>query len=356
MNTRTEVDSILDVLMERGLISSVHSSSDSNLTFHCPFPENHGGRARQSTPSFGIAISPERLGSWNCLSCHEAGRSIYTLYKKLTGESLDGEKLEDLGIELPTLEEELDGLLKDMEAPRNASPVCKTSYPQGGACRDYVEAKAYLTSRNIPPYLWDKYGLTFYAEKTMPAVGWGLEESNVSGRRIIIPLRWNNKVIGYSARAIDKSAKVRYYRPVSGIGETLYDPANVLQKAGGVAFITEGEISAWACDRENVPCMATYGSILHAGQAKYLTRFKLNVFLYDNDTAGREGYAKALALYGKKINMYALWFPTFTNHEGKEVSHDPASLTPGWGKKILELAQKRLGRKVDDLDKLVEGL
>ena len=136
------------------------------------------------------------------------------------------------------------------------------------------------------------------------------ESSSVKGNRIIIPVCWEGRRIGYSSRAVGYETDLKYYRPVSNMQTMLYDPADVLQGDTSLVFVVEGEFDVLACLREGLPAVSSFGSGLTRHQAKILARFKQVVFLYDMDKAGIRGVARIEQLFGGMLHWRALWLPT----------------------------------------------
>lgn len=330
-----EVESVLADLQERKLLGPTRIDGE-NRTFSCPKSENHGGRTWQKTPSFGVHME---TGQFNCFACHFSGPNIWVLWQALTGESPELGR-DALGVAPPTPAEEIERSLALLEKPK-ALVECRTIWPRGVPINESPEATQYLLGRGIQKEMWEFLRLSWYAEQYMPELP---SEKRVRGRRIIIPIQVAGKTLGYSSRSVDKDNDPKYFRPVTGIGSLLYDPFSRLSdKSITTIYLTEGEISEWAAEREGLPTVASFGSNLSEGQAMLLTRFKQVITLYDDDEAGTTGAAKAVVAYQGRVNLRPFWLPK---------GQDPASLKPGWGKVVAGMAEKPV-KTVDDLDRLV---
>ncbi len=326
-----DVHQVINDLQERDLLGALRMRSGDNLMFSCPFVENHGGKVYQKTPSFGIreTDAPGRpAGAWNCFSCHTGSKDIVDLWALLTGQTVEESKEE-----LSTAEVQLDTVItaiRNLDEKIKLIPECLTEWPTTSPIESSGIALGYLRERGIPKEIWDMAGLEWYGGKTMPPRK-DKDESSVRGERIIFPVWWDGKRVGYSSRAAGYDTDLKYYRPVRNMQTMLYDPSGVLQGPKKRVFVVEGEISCLAALREGLPTVGSFGSGLTRSQAKVLSSFDEVIFLYDPDKAGVRGVARVSELFGGMLRWRALWLPA---------GEDPASMPPGWGPSVLTIADQ----------------
>lgn len=326
-----DVHQVINELQDRNLLGALRHRSGDNLMFSCPFVENHGGKVYQKTPSFGIRevdASGRPAGAWNCFVCHAGSKNLVELWAQLTGQTVEESKevLSDAEVRIETIL----SAVRSLDEKIDLAPQLLTGWPATTPIADCPLARDYLLGRGIGPELWELAGLEWFGGKSMPPRK-DKEESSVRGERIIFPLWWEGKRVGYSSRAAGYETDLKYYRPVLNMNTLLYDPSGVLQQNGDLIFVVEGEMDCLACIREGLPAVSSFGSSITRHQAKVLQKFKQVVFIYDNDKAGIRGVARISELYGGSLRWRAMWLP-----EGK----DAASMAPGWGKSVLDLASK----------------
>jgi len=345
MESQELIHQAILTLQNHGVLGKSVSRSGDNLIFNCPFPENHGGRTSQKTASFGIRVDN---GKWHCFSCKEGGKSIYSLYASLMKVEED-EALDILGqpvIPYQAVEQALQGL----KSPVLSSPSPMGPYPMNlVGIQSHKEAAAYLHSRAIPEEIWHRAKLSFCPDARMPEVLTSKGPSRgVPGRRIVFPLSWEGKVVGYSGRAIDKVSAIKYYRPVNNINQMVYNPMGYSPEGTKTIFVVEGEIDALASIREGLPTVSTFGADISYAQATWLNQFDLVVFLYDPDDAGRKGLDRFRERYAGFFPRHRVfWLP-----QGK----DPGSMSLGWGKTIEGmLLTPATDKTLDNLLKYLEG-
>jgi hypothetical protein len=321
----SEVLNVIADLQKRGLLGDQRQRMGDNAQFDCPF---HSPGRRQRTPSFGIRLAwaPGKVeGQWHCFSCHQGGRDIWTLWSKLTGETVETAKAELSATEV--LIETVAQAVVSLDADIAAKTECLTDWPRTEPLPPL--AQDYLRSRNIPEAMWAELGLEWFGGATMPPRR-DKEESSVRGNRLIIPLDWDGRRIGYSSRAVGYDTDLRYYRPVLNLNTVFYDPRHLVASGyRGRVWVVEGEVDEWASLREGLPVMSSLGSALTRKQADILTGFKEVCFFYDGDKAGLEGVKRVAELFGGRLKWRAFWPPQ---------GQDPASMTPGWGAGLQALA------------------
>ena len=283
MNLNQIVANGIKRLQDKGLLGNAERQGRTNSMFSCPFRHNHGGKVQQDTPSFSVNTTN---GAWLCFNpaCGEKGRSIHTLYAKLTGELVDKVE-EDLGkVEIGTN----DIRKRLLSRPEDVEPEMIGQFPGTDAITTFKRASDYMISRSIPPNVWERLHCSYHR------LGYGGVD------RIIFPLYWNGTLVGYSARAIGKVKEMKLYRPVKNIGHMFYDPLDLLGDAKyiGPVFLVEGEFDVAACVRENLPVMGCFQANIGEARAHYLQKFGSITLAFDGDDAGMTGSYKAIKAVG----------------------------------------------------------
>lgn len=126
---------------------------------------------------------------------------------------------------------------------------------------------------------------------------WGVLGTGPAGPyklRLIIPVRFDGRVVSWDSRDITDRAPARYMA-CPGDQETV--PRKHLLygedlAVGKTVIIVEGPLDAWAVGPGAV---ATFGTGFTSHQVKRLKRWKRRFILYDNDEAGREGAERLAA-------------------------------------------------------------
>lgn len=346
-----DLNQVISDLQDRDLLGNMRGRSGDNLMFSCPFTDNHGGKTWQKSPSFGVrdTDAPGRpAGSWNCFSCHAGSKDIADLWSLLTGQTVE-EAREEFSQSEVLIDTVLSAVQK-LDEKINLATVCMTDWPVTTPIESSKLAMDYLLGRGVTPERWTELGLEWFGGENMPPRK-DKEKSSVRGNRIIIPVWWGGRRIGYSSRAVGYDTTLKYYRPMTNMQTTFYDPYDVLRGDRKLVFVVEGEFDVWASNWEGLPTLGGWGSGLTRHQAKILAKFETVVFLYDPDKAGVGGVARVEDMFGGLLKWRALWLP-----EGK----DPSKMTetsPGWGKKVLELAnQPAPDRNVSQILHAMKGI
>lgn len=149
--------------------------------------------------------------------------------------------------------------------------------------------KTYFTNRGLTDEVIKKYMLCIGDVNKL--------DSNYYGKRAIIPIWKDGKVISYNARALEEDPKIKYMKPK---GKSVFFNIEYLKTAqqGEVIAICEGEFDALSLESIGIKAIAIGGSenmdrllkmIEQAPKAKGL------VFMtaFDNDKAGEKAAKKA---------------------------------------------------------------
>lgn len=110
---------------------------------------------------------------------------------------------------------------------------------------------------------------------------WSPESSHRLNRRLIIPFFWENKLVGYTGRAIDDDVLPKYYTVTQP--HFIFNSA-ALAKDRQYAIVTEGQFDALAIDG-----VSTQGAKISEEQAYWLNQSgKTIIVLPDRDDSGKK--------------------------------------------------------------------
>lgn len=139
--------------------------------------------------------------------------------------------------------------------------------------------KAYFIERGISPEIIDRYKLCIGDVNRL--------DNNYFGKRAILPVWKDNKVVYWNARAIEKDPKIKYLK---ARGDAVYFNIDHLKTAakGETIVITEGEFDALSLESIGIKAIAiggvgNYKNFIQANQRKDL----LILTAFDNDEKGQ---------------------------------------------------------------------
>lgn len=222
---QSEVQGLLDKLLgDTGRLRK-----GNNLTYRCPFCQH---RKRK----FEVCVDPPFM--WACWVCHESGKSIKYLCKKMNASPAIFRELEKIGIKEHAHVEK-----KEDESEALKLPPDFKSLANDDGSREYREARRYSIKRGITPYDVIKYNLGYCTQG-----------------------RWKNRIIFPS---YDKDNNLNFFT-----GRSYYD--NVYLKYDNcdadrdlIAFenmvdfnfpinLVEGPLDAIAVKRNVIPLLGSY--------------------------------------------------------------------------------------------------
>lgn len=233
--------------------------------------------------------------TYKCFKTGEAGRLPKIIFKLL---ELHKVKLKDIDIsptrgsweedENRTQTTENKELIKNVELPQSCHKIETNS--KSIANQIY---KNYLNKRNINDELINRYNLFYNVT------------DNIYKNRVIIPYYDKDKIVFWTARAIDKKADKKYLYPLNAHkSEFVYNlDKNVNKKQ---LIICEGQFNAMVLD-----AVAVGGSSISQKQIKLLTNCKAEkiIVAFDQDEPGIKGSidsCKKLSNYFKNIYYFKL--------------------------------------------------
>lgn len=261
MNKRKELYALL---MDLGL-KKIRNTTN-GFTACCPFHDDQ-------KPSFSINTE----GLWICFACGEKG-NLSQLISKLKG------SIENYKVNLQILNINLDNLLQPQKQVKKR--IAGISY------------YPYLNEQDVPQYLLNRL-----AFKTIREFELGFSDQEMYKDYIIIPVKFENKFVGFQARLIgDDPNKQRYLNPHNwDIKKYLFNYD--LAKQYDTIIVTEGVFSVMSMYEKNIKnSVATFGAAISNEQVSLLlrTNAKHIVLCLDNDEPG----LKTMLEIGKIISDF----------------------------------------------------
>ncbi len=362
-------DTLINELLSHTDIVAVISSyipvtkKGRNYVAICPFHDD-------TSPS--LTISPEKQ-IYKCFSCGAAGNAISFVanYEKIPYYDAVRKVAELVGFSDERLEKRSYSrpIDKDKEALYKCLEDLTSYYQLALGSEEGTEAMNYLESRGLDASIREKFRLG-YAPNDGAATcsflqGRGhslktIEDSGVSymanGQpvdkyrgRVIFPLTdINGRVIGFSARALDKEAESKYINtqetPIFHKSSVLYniDHAKEASKQAGYVYVTEGFMDVIALERAGISsAVAIMGTALTKEHIALLRQLRCEVRLcLDGDLAGQEATMKASNLLAKSQITYRIV-------DAGGDSRDLDEILESEGKEALVAHISRLSERLD---------
>ncbi|MBD3216553.1 MAG: toprim domain-containing protein [Candidatus Lokiarchaeota archaeon] len=243
----------------------------------CPFHND-------KNPSFVIYYN---TGYFVCNACGKRGFFNY-LYETLTGKQV--KKTEDFYFKTRNV---------SLKKERRYHFIISGEY---GPVYDNTDAYIYLKKRNCSNIFIDTFGIQYAKRCKVENALVPLPEGKKPiyfYHRIMIPLRYDNKLVNFEGRAINKKSLKCVY-PYGGTTDFLFNYDNL--KKDESLIIVEGIFDLpliWEKFTKNVTC--TFGSLLSSNQKKLLKEFKNEIILFiDDDEAGHKMISEVGDLFDSK--------------------------------------------------------
>lgn len=231
----------------------------------CKFHDN------RHSPAFSISAE----GLWMCWSCGARG-NLRTLIKKCGGDPNDmSEALKIMGASISPGKFSAD-------TKKNKVPVMPREF------------QTYAEIGKVPMYVMGR--LEF---DTVYHFGLGASPSDKMRGRVVIPVFYKGKMVGYHGRAMDNGVEPKYWNTAGlDIKEHIFNYDGI--EPGGELIVVEGAFNAmsmWEKGFSNV--VATFGTKFTSDQIKKIFALAPEsvVICFDRDTnAQRSGQKAAMAL------------------------------------------------------------
>lgn len=202
----------------RGLLIGKSRKTPSGWeSINCPACIHSGEPTPDDRRRGGLNINLDGSVTYNCLRCHykahwHSGMSLnHKMQRLLLWLGMDYDRIKELSFKI-WIENQRDAKYYGPE--RSAKPEVidfpEVSLPGGAKPLEYwLDRKTtHVDFKDVCEYLVLGRGQSIAGSYTY---FWTPNRKNLFNRSIIVPFYWRNKIVGYSARRIDKRNKVRYY-------------------------------------------------------------------------------------------------------------------------------------------------
>lgn len=322
MDPKDEIKQKIDILDLVGEYVMLKPSGSTGFKGLCPFHS-------EKTPSFHVSQDRQ---NWHCFGCGEGG-DCYSFVMKMEGLSFPEALMhlgKKVGVEvrrLPTTQSNTRArmLMINELAGKFYRKVLLDSDKA-------VHARAYVTSRDIPDQLLDRFGIGYapdewdtlssflskrgFSEMEIIQAGLSMKRKQGTGvidrfrARIMIPLRdHHGNTVGFTGREIPNSqSKIPNSPKYMNSPETpVYSKSHLvfgldLAKRGareqGFIVIVEGNLDVVASHKAHIEnVVASSGTALTVQQLELLKRYTTTiVFAFDSDAAGLKAAKKGMSL------------------------------------------------------------
>lgn len=318
MDPKDEIKQKLDILDLVGEYVVLKPSGSTGFKGLCPFHS-------EKSPSFHVSQDRQ---NWHCFGCNEGG-DCFSFVMKIEGMTFP-EALMHLGKKtgveirrLPTTQSNVRSrmlMINDLAQKFYRKVLLESTKA--------ISARSYVTSRNIPPELADRFGLGFapdewdtlsqfllkrgFSETEIVQAGMSLKRKKGTGvidrfrNRLMIPLRdHHGNTVGFTGRSMPGDEQGPKYMnspetPVYSKSHVLYglDLAKRSARDEGSIIIVEGNLDVIASHKAGVEhIVASSGTAFTQDQLELLKRYTQTIiFAFDSDAAGFKAAKKGISL------------------------------------------------------------
>jgi 5S rRNA maturation endonuclease (ribonuclease M5) len=296
---KEEIFNDIDTLLNR--LDVEYQLNNNNIFMPCPI---HGG----DNPS-GLSISLDRK-TWKCWThnCHEDfGADIFGFVKGCRQDPTFSDTLRficntyNINNKHTSKEVNKPEIVKtELEEIVSIFKPTVITFNEKNYVRDVLtlDNSIYFENRGFLPSTLSVFGVKDCVDKTSPMFN-----------RAIIPVYFNEKEIGYIARATKDYIQPKYLFS-SGLKKTdylyNYDNAIKVSKNTHALFLVEGQGDVWKLYEAGIKnVVGLFGKDLSESQKGLLIRSGVSdiVILTDNDQAGREGRMKIQRELSRMFNL-----------------------------------------------------
>jgi len=301
----------IDLLLEE--LDIEYENKNGSIFMPCPI---HGG----DNPN-GLSISLDRK-TWKCWThnCHDDfGTDIFNFIGAFRQDATFSDTLRFIcqlyninkeynkNVEPKVEKTELEEIVKIFRT--NVNKKTNNDYVRDV---ETLNNSFYFEKRGFLPDTLDHFGVKDCIDK-----------SSAMWNRAIIPVTFENKEIGYIARAVKNFVQPKYLFS-TGFKKTdylyNYDNAMSVAKDKHALFLVEGQGDVWRMYEAGVKnCVGLFGKDLSDSQKSLLIKSGVTdlIVLTDNDQAGREGRMK---IQRELSRMFNLIYPTMLKKDVGDTS------------------------------------
>ena len=281
------------------------TTSSGWISFNAPCC-HHNGESPDTRLRGGVIFSGQGTVNYHCFNCgfksnYTPGRQLNYKFKKLLQWfGVDDRTVSRLVIEALRVKD-LIGPEQVVEAPVEVSLKSRPLPKQAQSFDDWLtELSLQDEDEQVNSYLSDaiNYVLDRKVDIERYQFYWTDEQAYNLHKRVIIPITWKGKVMGYTARATDPNVKPKYH--------SSYEPGNVFNLDKQLAdnkfvVVCEGPFDAMAIDG-----VAVLGAEISETQADLIEGLDKKVIVVaDTDKAGQQMVDIAVK-YGWSVS-FPIW-------------------------------------------------
>jgi hypothetical protein len=317
LDDATKEDLCRDLLAEFGARNVQRSTSKGEIIHSCmlPFGAHRNGDSKPSA-----SLNFKKL-TFNCLGCGAQGGLLWFIAvcrgddNELAARGWLGERT-GLGgtlMEKDRLLKVLDGIFSQQATLPSTMPVFPAAtmdpwtYPRPHPYMTDTGSSGGITCRGIPEENCKKFGIG-YAEKY--PMGSYLDErtdrwiERPPQERIVIPIRWEGKLVGWQARAINPADEPKYKNSVDFPRDRVlygWEPRQDI-------VLVESPMSVLRhCHHQ--PMVASFGKQLTDIQLRILQQAHSITMWFDPDNAGWKGTERAIMELKRYVPMKVVVWP-----------------------------------------------
>lgn len=276
----------------RSVIPLKHKNASKGwISFNAPCC-THNGETQDKKGRGGLLFTPEGGASYHCFNCHYKASwrpGLHFGYKMRKLMSWMG--MEESTIQRMVLDamRELDQDVIQQEQARSEIKFDPREMPDGASMREWMEGGL------DDPDLNDCYKYIQSRGFDLHDYDWHWSPQDGYKRRIIIPFKWRDNVVGYTARSIDSDSRMKY---INSVDSDFVFGTDMQHRDSKFAILTEGTLDAIA-----VRGIAVLTNEISSRKAEIIDGLGKEIIVVpDRDKAGRHLINAALE-YGWSVSF-----------------------------------------------------
>lgn len=303
---------------------------------NCPACVHNGEPTPDDRRRGGISMSPDGSITFNCLRCHyrahwHPGMSLNRKMQNLLNWfGMDKDAIKKLAFRIWIENQQVLQNTNSTKKTKNVDPIefPETTLPPGSKpLSDWIEqGEQSQNFLDVCEYLVSGRGRTIAQSYEY---FWTPHRKHWFHRSVIVPFYWQNKVVGYSARRIDKNHKVRYYAHTPK--NFLFLNENIDKPGRRWIVVVEGVFDAIALDG-----VGALGGSLNDTQIQWLENSGREIIVVPDRALGGENLAEIAKARG--------WWVSIPLRRGYSNSNEDSPWSWDWWIKDPADAVKEYGR------------
>jgi hypothetical protein len=288
---------IVHDLVSRYLPSGSRNNPSGWISFNCPMCTTRGERRPDSKRRGGLRFNEDESITYNCFNCgYKAGWSPGKNISKSLRELLLTFGTPKTEIQLVNLQLMDEKPLIKIEKKQISTPVWQesnyppntTSITESEVSVEYVAAVEYLAQREI-----------------LDLADWHYSTYQHYKNRIILPFKYNNKLVGYTARLIPELSINNKKQPkyLNNMPKHFVFGLDAILPEYKYILVFEGPFDALCCKG-----VAVIGNHINEYQASILNKFKKQVVVVPDKDSSSMNLIKSAIGHGYTVS-YPNWKP-----------------------------------------------